>query len=831
MRFGSLTRAIAKSATVLCLTASSAAFAQNLAPNHATSSCGPALNSGDKSAKACLPHGRKAKAKLANSGALPLLPPGALPPPPPGGLPPLPPGALPPLPPGASAPPGAPPLGGFAAVPQPNVTPGGALPPPPGPGLLPPPGAPGAPPPELPMMALPRTEAAALTGVPIGGGLPDFKIVNTHYMPEFALGFLGPVALLHGFDEFLGALPAPNGFNFQGAEVDALGGSYGHFQGLAQAGQQFGNFAVFAAIGYLKDDGWQQHSPKDIQQAHGDIGYRADGNEYHLTAHYMNSSFMGAPLAPVALIAVDPTAQVNWPTGLKNESVSVDLTGAYALGNGWSARSDLKFGKTEANMYFTPGGYQVPVKGCPSGPTPFGPGLGNGFLCYYSVFTPAPLPYTNMSGMPFANVLNNGPYATDDILSTETTSWGGTLAATNSGELFGRPNNFTTGVNYNGANTVASFRQYLGAFSPTGQFIDNMGETNFFPGGQPQRVGVATNFVDVFASDSIDVTDKLKIALGGRFDYSYVGQSDIQGTDPTASKRNYDHFSPAVGATYAFIPSLVAYGNYWEAPSILTPQGMYCTDPETVCSGFAPWFGANPLVAQQIAHNFEFGLRGQLPTIDLNLFPVQVAWNAAVYRSNISDYDYLTLSTGPPSFTDVGNVRKQGVKLGAEVITGNFVTSINYTYTDARFLSPFQLFDPPNPAGVGQFISVTQGKVIPVNPAHVLKVATSFHVTNEWTVGASARASSGSYYFSDEINALPKTPGYVVWSFNTQYRVNEHLEVFAIMENVFNKQYAMLGGLLPTNLIPLTQLAGATDPRSWALGQPLSVYGGIRYRF
>ena len=658
-----------------------------------------------------------------------------------------------------------------------------------------------------------------MSAMPVGGGLPDFKIVNTHILPEQVLGYLGPVALLHGFDALLGLPPSPNGFNFQGVEVDALGGSYGHVQGLAQAGQQYGNFAAFAAFGVLNDDGWQQHSPSRTYQFHGDLGYRNEGNEYHLTAHYLKSSIMGSALSPVQLVEADPTAQLNYPQGFDNKSLHLNFSGSYALGDGWTAQSNIAVSKTRSYQYFTPGGFQVPVGGC----------MGNATkLCSGST------PYMNINGTQFDNVLlgTGKAYATLDTQLTETTSWAASLSATNRGDLAGRPNSLIVGANYNGAESLATFHQYLGVFNSDGGFGPNLGETNTAPGGQPQRVRAGLNFLDLYATDELALTDRLKIALGGRFDHSAVNQHDLWGTTTTATQRQFNHFSPSVGVTYALTPALVAYGNYWQHASVLTPAGMFCEDPESACSTMAPWFGTNQILNQSVAYNYELGLRGQLPTLTpLRGIPVQIAWNAALYRTDISDYDYLALSTGAPSFTDVGKVRKQGVKAGIEIITEKLTTAIAYTYTDARFLSSFSLWDPPNTGSINNIEYVTPGKVVPVEPNHMLKVATSYRLTDRLNIGASARAASGSYYFSDEINVMGKTPGYVVFGFNTQYHVNENLEVFGIAENIFNKQYVVLGGLLPTSLIPLTLLNGGTNPRSWAVGQPASVYGGIRYKF
>ena len=93
------------------------------------------------------------------------------------------------------------------------------------------------------------------------------------------------------------------------------------------------------------------------------------------------------------------------------------------------------------------------------------------------------------------------------------------------------------------------------------------------------------------------------------------------------------------------------------------------------------------------------------------------------------------------------------------------------------------------------------------------------------------RGVTGSHYFGDEINFYPKIPGYFVASFNTTYHYDDHLEFFGILENAFNKQYAVLGALVVVQGNKFAAAPGASDPRAWMLGQPLSVYAGFKYKF
>lgn len=666
--------------------------------------------------------------------------------------------------------------------------------------------------PELIMMALPRTE---VSGLMQGAGLPDPKYANTRFLSESAFGHLSPVDVLRGFDELLGSPPLPNGFLFHGTEMNAMGGSFGRGQALVQVGQQAGDLSIFGAFGGLTDDGWQQQSSTRLQQYHGDFGYRSGDSELHLTAHYLSNDAKGGgvTVTPVDLLETDWTAQSTYPNTNDVRNLLLDFTGKFALDGGWTAHSDMSFGrligKQESTQETNPS-----LGGCPDDST---------LLC-----TSSGEPYLDINGQQFSNVLEGAAdryYAYNDHVKTSTKSWGVTVGLAKRGLLWGRPNNFAAGVTYNGGKSIGSAHHYVGILNSDGGMVSIVGESNTAPGGVPQEVSAKVDYTNVYAANVLDVSPKLKVGVGGRFTYSVINQKDLMGTSTDLNEtRVFNHLAPSVGVTYAFAPGLIAYGGYREAARVVTPFGVSCESSESVCNAETPWFAGDSILEQSIVRNYQLGLRGQLRSFNFVANPVQVAWNAGLYRTNTSHYYYLATKTSRPEATDVGNIRVQGAKLGMEIMVGKLTTSINYTYTDARFRSSFSLGTGINTAAVDYKIYVTPGKVIPAQPAHSLKVVAKYDVTGGWSIGTSLRSVSKSYYIGDEVNAMGTVPGYFAVSFNTNYRVNSNLELFGIIENALNKKYASFGLLQSTS-------HKTSNSRSWMVGQPFSVYGGLRYKF
>ena len=65
-----------------------------------------------------------------------------------------------------------------------------------------------------------------------------------------------------------------NGFNYQGAEINTMGGSFGRIQSSAQWGKQIDNFSVYGALEGLRDGGFRNFSESKVRRFYGDVGYR-----------------------------------------------------------------------------------------------------------------------------------------------------------------------------------------------------------------------------------------------------------------------------------------------------------------------------------------------------------------------------------------------------------------------------------------------------------------------------------------------------------------------------------------------------------------------------
>src|SRR5262249_53428908 len=159
---------------------------------------------------------------------------------------------------------------------------------------------------------------------------------------------------------------------------------------------------------------------------------------------------------------------------------------------------------------------------------------------------------------------------------------------------------------------------------------------------------------------------------------------------------------------------------------------------------------------------------------------------------------------------------------------------------DATYQSAITLFSPNNPNaqtdpnnGV-QFVNVNPGDHIPGIPAHRFKAGAEYAATDAWKIGADLNVVGGQWLIHDYTNQSPKVPAYWVVNLHTSYQIAPNIEVFGLINNVFNQHYYLggtffqTGGFASANSAIPNLFASLSDPRTFVPGAPLAAYAGIR---
>jgi iron complex outermembrane receptor protein len=137
---------------------------------------------------------------------------------------------------------------------------------------------------------------------------------------------------------------------------------------------------------------------------------------------------------------------------------------------------------------------------------------------------------------------------------------------------------------------------------------------------------------------------------------------------------------------------------------------------------------------------------------------------------------------------------------------------------------------PNNPAAdpaTGNIL-VTPGDHIPAVPQHRFKAGAEYAVTDAWKIGADLNVVGKQYLVGDQSNQNPEVPAYWVVNLHSSYQINKNVEVFGLVQNLFNQHYYVYGTFFETTSFPYLNL---TDPRSFVPGMPLAAYAGLRVKW
>ena len=665
-----------------------------------------------------------------------------------------------------------------------------------------------------PVQGTPQGLAVYQNGVRINEAFGD--TVNWDAIPTFAIASMDMISSnpVYGLNALGGAvnIKMKNGFTSQGGQFQLEGGSYGRLEGALEYGKQVGDFSFYGAMEGVRDNGFRNFGSSDIRRFYGDLGYRANGNEFHLTASLADNLFGATGPAPIQMLQQYWGGIYTYPQIQHYQIGQVALTGAFALSPGWTLTTDAY---VRRYIQHTVDGNATNVQVCSN------PAL----LCFNDGTTPA----NGLNGQQLVNSFGPNPVLGEIDRSTYlTTSVGGSAQLTNTDTLFGLKNHATIGASYDFGSTNYTASPELGLVLPNyyvagaGVYIGNS--------GSPVTEGpVDANFYNryfgLYALDALDLTDKLTLSAGARLNMASISMSDQLGGNLNGNDQ-YNHLNPMVGLTYKITPDLLAYASYSESNRAPTPLELGCANPRQPCI-MASFLVSDPPLQQVVAQTFEAGLRGQ--QVLANDWGA-VGWKAGVYRT-LSTNDILNIPDpfmqGYGYFANVGDTLRQGAEAQLNYRKGPFTVGASYAYIDATFRNYLTLGSNSPSADANGNIQVVPGDQIPLIPHQRAKLSLDWDIDSRTHVGADLLMTGPMRFYGDASNQQPLLPGYATVALRASYKIMKDVEVYARAENLFNQRYYTYGAYFQTNSL----YNAFTNPEMMSPGQPLSVYGGVRVTF
>ena len=644
-----------------------------------------------------------------------------------------------------------------------------------------------------PLLGTPQGVSVFQDGVRINEPFGD--IVNWDLVPQSAIAGIQVIPgsnPMFGLNTLGGAIAVytKSGADYPGASAEVSGGSFGRRTVEAEWGTSRGPVDFFITGNLFDDQGWADHNPSRVHQLFAKAGWQNDKTDLDASLTLADNNLQGTQTLPLSFL-YDIHQAYTYPDTNINKLTFLTIKGSRFLSDA------ALFG---GNLYYRH--------------------------------------YRNSSVSSNVNddfgSIDPGSGAVDEIAATNDQStivqdsYGGGLQMVLSGTPAGMKNQLTFGASVDEAQ--ARFTQYS-------QDADLTALRGTVPAGDFELATDAdtdSRGYGVFAQNILNLTKQWTLTISGRYNHVDIRVGDRTGTAPLLNgDTSFSRLNPSAGINFNPTDHLTAYAAYDEGARAPTAIELTCADPNAPCK-LPNDFLADPPLKQVVSHTVEVGARATVSKL--------WRWSAAVYQTRLSDdIEFISTSAGAGNagyFANVGKTQRRGFELSGDGRLQSLTLSARYSFTDATFRSAFQQSSPDNSsADANGAIQVEPGDRIPSLPRQVLKLRVGYELTRQFSIGVNVLMSDGVYARGDENNqdVNGKLPGYTLVNLDAHYRPVPNLEIFARVNNVFDRRYydfGILGQNFFTGPNRTFGPAAGFDPVSEQFrgpGAPLGAWIGVRY--
>ena len=627
--------------------------------------------------------------------------------------------------------------------------------------------------------------------------------------PSFGLNALGGAV----------SITMKNGFTYQGAEIDLMAGSFGRRQVGAQVGAASDSASIFVATEAITDDGFRDFSESEVKRFYGDIGLKGTFAEVHFNFTAASNSFGVTTAAPIQLLERSWSNTFTSPQTNDLEVLMPTVSGTVTVTDTLSLSGVGYFRRLKNRVV---DGNVTDIEECDAGVVP------PNSLCIADDNGDYTELVTDING----NVIPDDIVAEDrrgsiERLATTSSSWGGVVEAQETAELLGRPNLFLAGVSYDHGRSNYATSSEIGEIQP--KYV--VAGSGTVVGGPlelaPRDLITENTYWGLYFSNALDVTDELTVTVGGRYNRAVIKLEDRTSLFPGLNATNtYERFNPMAGANYKLLPGVSVYGGYSESNRAPTPAELGCAEPDFPCL-IESFLTDDPPLEQVVGRTAELGLRGQGRNGG-----DRFTWSAGLFRTLASDDILPVTQDNRIFFVNGGNTLRQGVELAATYQTRKWEAYASYALVDAT------LDKCTNPDDDGLCAFLQEGDRLPGIPRHRFKAGFDYSLTSKWKFGADVVAASDQPLFpndvSSELGLDESLAGYARVDLHTSYDVNDNIQVYGLIKNLFNSKYGLYGTYFEVDEVSDIDQAlggpGLSDPRSISPSMPFAAYGGVRIK-
>lgn len=543
--------------------------------------------------------------------------------------------------------------------------------------------------------------------------------------------------------------------------------SWGRRHVGAESGGAWGSWAAYGAGELFEEEGWRDFSPSESRRLFGKLSYQQGSTAWDLGIGWAGSRLVGNGTAPVELLEIDRAEVFTYPDETDNDLFFPRLRWRHNLGSEALIEGIIFYRRSDI-----------------------------------STFNADALDFDGEAGEPDA--ANNRSH-------TDQLGYGASLQITLTEEAWSRPNLLGLGVSWDEGDAGFDSSSELAFLT---EDRTTVGTGVFDP---ESFVAVDSHVLRsaLFATDSLQLTQRLTLTAQARYDSTSIRLRDRIGTELNGA-HEYGRLNGGLGATLSLRPDsrkpTTAFAGVSRSSRTPTPVELTCADPDDPCR-LPNAFVADPPLHEVVTSGLEAGLRGRWN---------QGSWSASYFDSK-NENDILFVSSGRLTnagyFTNVDSTRRQGLEISLRGRNGLHSWFLSYTWVDASFGSALVLPSANHPLAIDGEIEVKDGDAIPGIPSHVGKAGLSLRF-GRWTAVASTTAQSSRYLRGDEANLLKPVSGFLTADAELSWTARSWIRIALAADNLFGHEYETFGVLGDPQ-----QLLGDdfSNPRFLSPGAPRSV--------
>ncbi len=655
-----------------------------------------------------------------------------------------------------------------------------------------------------PLLGTPQGISVYQDGVRINEPFGD--TVNWDLIPTSAISTINLIPgsnPLFGLNTLGGALSirTRSGAQYPGTQAQLYGGSFGRRAAEAQHGGTEGELDYFVSANAFREDGARVQSPSDVRQLFTKLGWQDGTTDIDISVTHAETDLSGNGLLPGSMVVADPKQAYTLRDNTRNRMtlLSVNATRWLTSDALWSGIAYYRdSGKVTSNGDVN----QITDPRSSSSVTPY------------------------ENGDPNASSINR--------TNTDQQGYGFStqLALTSNREAEER-NLLIAGAGLDHSASVFRQSYQLGGFGADRSTAPTGAETDIV------KLDGASGTASLYVTDTYSPDPQWHLTGSARYNRTAIRTTDrlspplpppAQGLDNDLA---YARLNPALGLSYTPRASLGAYAGFSQGNRPPSPIELGCSDRASPCN-LPNAMTSDPPLKQVVSRTLEAGLRGK--TQD------GLKWGATFFRTTSYD-DILFVSSSASSgfFTNFGRTRRQGLEAALERAQGRLAWGLNYSLVDATYQSSALLLSQANStADANGNIEVSSGDRIPGIPRHHLNAFANYDLTDRLSVGANAvavsrqfaRGNDNNRHQADGVNFLGpgEIAGYKLLNLNSVWKLEKNLQLFAKINNVFDRRYATAGALRQ-NFFPggsLAPLGAQTNETFYAPGAPRGIWIGIQ---